>query len=74
MEQSYIIGEGQFNIVHCYQIHLLMLLSGDIEINFPYYLLKSLTKMARRVQGHPESAHKIMYHRGLIKLLVTFAL
>jgi hypothetical protein len=51
-----------------------MHLSGDREINLPYYLLKSLTKMVRRVQGHPESSHTIMYHQGLIKLLVTFSL
>jgi hypothetical protein len=30
--------------------------------------------MATRVQGHPESAHRILYHHGLIKLLVTFTL
>ena len=70
----YIIGEGQFNIVHCYHLHFLMHLSGDKEINLPYYLLTSLTKMAKRVQGHPESTHRSLYHQGLIKLLVTFTL
>jgi hypothetical protein len=70
--QRYITGEGRFNIVHCYHLCFLMHLSGDREINLPYYLLKSLTKMARRVQGHPESAHRSLYHQGLIKLLVTF--
>jgi hypothetical protein len=51
-----------------------MHLSGDRELNLPYYLLKSLTKMAKRVQGHPESSHRSLYHQGLIKLLVTFTL
>jgi hypothetical protein len=51
-----------------------MHLSGDKELNLPYYLLKILTKMARRVQIHPESAHRSLYHQGLIKLLVSFAL
>jgi hypothetical protein len=51
-----------------------MHLSGNIEHNLPYYLLRSLTKMSRRVQGHHESAHKSLYHQGLIKLLVTFSL
>jgi hypothetical protein len=72
--QRYITGEGRFNIVHCYHLRFLMHLSGDKELNLPYYLLKSLTKMARRVQGHPESSHRSLYHQGLIKLLVTFSL
>jgi hypothetical protein len=51
-----------------------MHLSGDKELNLSFYFLKSLTKMARRVQGHPESSHRILYHQGLIKILVLFAL
>jgi hypothetical protein len=62
--QRYITGEGRFNIVHCYHLHFLMHLSGDKEINLPYYLLKILTKMARRVQIHPESSHRSLYHQG----------
>jgi hypothetical protein len=54
----YITGEGRFIIIHCYHLCFLMHLSGDKEINLPYYMLKSLTKMAKRVQGHPESTHK----------------
>jgi hypothetical protein len=30
--------------------------------------------MGKSVQGHHESAQKILYHQGLIKLLVTFSL
>jgi hypothetical protein len=50
-----------------------MHLSGDKEINLPYYLLKRLTKMARKVQSHPELLTRL-YHKGLIKLLVSFTL
>jgi hypothetical protein len=51
-----------------------MHLSGDKELNLFFYLLKILTKMARRVHGHPESTHRSMYHQGLIKILVLFVL
>jgi hypothetical protein len=51
-----------------------MHLSGYKELNLPYYLLKILTKMARRVQSHPESTHRSLYHQVLIKLLVSFTL
>jgi hypothetical protein len=51
-----------------------MHLSGDKELNLPFYLLKILTKMARRVQSHPKSSHGSLYLQGLIKILVLFAL
>jgi hypothetical protein len=72
--QRYITGEGRFIIVHCYHLHFLMHLSGGKEINLPYYLLKILTKMAKRVQIHSESTHRSLYYQGLIKLLVYFSL
>jgi hypothetical protein len=50
-----------------------MHLSRDKELNLPFYLLKSLNKMARRVQSHPESTHRILCHQGLIKILVLFS-
>jgi hypothetical protein len=51
-----------------------MHLSRDKELNLPFYLLKILTKMARRVQSHPESTHRSLYHQVLIKILVLFTL
>jgi hypothetical protein len=72
--KRYITCEGRFIIVHCYHLHFLMHLSGDNELNLPYYLLKILTKMARRVQSHLESAHRSLYHQALIKCLVSFTL
>jgi hypothetical protein len=60
--------------IQCYHMSFLMHLSGDKEFNLSFYLIKILTKMARRVQVHPESSHKIMYHQGLIKILVLFML
>jgi hypothetical protein len=71
--QRYITGEGHFSIVHCYHLCFLMHLSGDKELNLPFYFLKIL-KMSRRVQSHPESAHRSLYHQGFIKILVLFAL
>jgi hypothetical protein len=43
-------------------------------MSFPFYLLKSLTKMAKRVQSNPGTAHKSLFHQGLIKMLVLYAL
>jgi hypothetical protein len=46
---KYITCEGRFSIIHCYHMCFLMHLNGDQEMNFPFYLLKSLTKMAKRI-------------------------
>jgi hypothetical protein len=51
--QRYITGEGRFSIVHCYHIRFLMHLNGDKELNLPFYLLKILTKMSKRIQNYP---------------------
>jgi hypothetical protein len=39
-----------------------MYLNGDAEMSFPFYLLKSLTKMDKRVQNNLGIAHKSLFH------------
>jgi hypothetical protein len=51
-----------------------MHLNGDMEMNLHFYLLKSLKKMANRVQIHPQTSNKRLFHQGLIKILVMYAL
>jgi hypothetical protein len=51
-----------------------MHLNGDKEMNLPFYLLKILTKMSKRIQNYPEAAHRSLYHQGFIKILVLFSL
>jgi hypothetical protein len=65
--QRYITGEGRFSIVHCYHIRFLMHLNGDKELNLPFYLLKILTKMSKRIHNYPESSHRSLYHQGSLK-------
>jgi hypothetical protein len=72
--QKYITYEGRFSTIHYYHIRILMHLNGDKEMNLPFYLLKSLTKMAKRIQSHPQTALQSLFHQGLIKILVMYAL
>jgi hypothetical protein len=72
--QRYITCEGRFSTIHCYHIQLLMHLNGDNPMCLPFYLLKSLTKMSKRVYTHPKTASKSLFHQGLIKTLVLHAL
>jgi hypothetical protein len=68
--QRYILGEERFSIVHCYDLRFFMHINGDKHMNLPFYLLKNLTKMAKKIQDHPENAHNCLFHQSLIKILV----
>jgi hypothetical protein len=70
----YITCEGRFSLVHLYHIRLLMHLNGDIPLCFPFFLLKILSKMSKRIQSHPATASKSLFHQRLIKTLVMYAL
>jgi hypothetical protein len=49
--QRYITGEGRFSIFHCYHIRFLMHLNDVKEMNLPFYLLKILTKISKRIEN-----------------------
>ena len=44
---------------------------GANILNLPFYLLKSLEKMAIRARNHPSCSGSNMFHHGLIKILIT---
>jgi hypothetical protein len=70
----YITCEGIFSLVHLYHIRLLVNVNGDYPLNLPYFLLKSLSKMSKRIQSHPATTMNSLFHQGLIKTLVIFSL
>jgi hypothetical protein len=51
-----------------------MHLNGDSPLCLPFFLLKSLSKMSKRIQTHPATASKSIFHQRLIKTLVMYAL
>ena len=51
-----------------------MHLNGDYPLNIPYFLLKSLTKMSKKVQSISTNAKHILFHQVLIKTLVMSTL
>jgi hypothetical protein len=69
-----IICEGRFSLVYIYHIRLLIHINGDYPLNLPYFLLKSLSKMFKRVQSHLAIAKGSLFHLGLIKTLVISSL
>jgi hypothetical protein len=52
--QRYITGEGRYNSTSMYHIRLLEHFTGEKPLNLPYFLWKSLTKMAKKVKATPE--------------------
>ena len=46
-------------------------ISGTKILNLPYYLLKSLGKMAIRVSNHHDSSGNSSFHHGQVKLLIA---
>ena len=42
----------------------------ELEMNFPYFLYKSLANMSRRVQNHSGNPYNSLYHHGLVKILI----
>jgi hypothetical protein len=51
-----------------------MHLNGDIPLCFPFFLLKSLSKMSKRIQYNLATASKSIFHQRLIKNLVMYSL
>jgi hypothetical protein len=72
--RRYITCEGGFSLVHLYHIRFLIHLNGDIPLCFPFFLLKSLSNMSKRIQTHPATTRKRIFHQILIKTLVMYAL
>ena len=68
--QNYITCDGRYDRILKCHLKLLMHIHGSIQVNLPFYLLKSLQKMISRVQNHLEHTARSVYHQGLIKLLI----
>jgi hypothetical protein len=68
--QKFVTCEGRYNLVHHYHIRLLLHLRGEKLLSMPYYLHKSLSKMAEflRKKRNPETA---LYHKGLIMMVIS---
>jgi hypothetical protein len=44
---------------------------GEIPLNLPFYLYRSLGKMAHRVQARADQLKSSLFHLSLVKLLLV---
>ena len=67
----YITYEGRYNRVMIYHFKLMNHFISKSSLNLPFYLYKSLTKMAHQVRSKPTKIAGRLSHHGLIKLIVS---
>jgi hypothetical protein len=69
--QRYFTCEGRFNTLYQYHIRLLLHFTGKVEMNVPYYLLRSIGKMSNMIQAKSKDVDSSLFHSGLIRMLVS---
>ena len=66
----YITCEGRYNREMIYHFKLMNHLRGKSPLNLPFYLHRSLEKMAHQVKAQPTKIAGRLSHHGLIQLLI----
>jgi hypothetical protein len=69
--QRYFTCEGTFNMIYQYHIRLLLHFTGKYYMNIRFYLFRSIGKMSDRVQAKTKAVDIIVFHSGLIKMLLV---
>jgi hypothetical protein len=69
--QRYFTCEGRFNTLYEYHIRILLHFTGKIEMNIPYYFLRSIGKMSDRIQSKSKDVDTSIFHSRLIRMLVS---
>jgi len=68
--KKYITCEGRYNYIYRFHMRFLLHIVGWINMNLPFFILKSLSKMSNKVQKYHESAITSLAHPCLITSLV----
>jgi hypothetical protein len=69
--QRYLTCEGRYNLTFTYHIRILQHFAQGKEMNFPYFLWRSLKKMCEVVKRSVVNPEQHLFHHGLIKLLIV---
>ena len=68
---KYFTCEGKFDKAHQYHIRLLMHFTGRSPLNLPFFLYRSLGKMADNVQAKTDHPKSSLFHFSLVNLMVV---
>jgi hypothetical protein len=69
--KQFVTCEGHFGLVFLYHLRLLMIFIG-FPLNMPYYLWRSLYKMAKRYKK--KRLDSSLFHHGLIRIMLVHQL
>jgi len=72
--QHYFTCEGRYQKVYSYHFKILLHFTGMISLDFPYFLYRSVARMADKVQLKSQGYETSLFHHGLIKLIVLHEL
>lgn len=67
--QMYFTCEGRYDRIFVFKF--LSRLAGKLQMNFPFFLLKSLNKMSSNVRDKPKMPPHYIFHKRLIKFLIV---
>ena len=68
--QKYLTNECYYTVTFIYQARILLHFEIGMQLNFPYFLLRSIQKMSSQVQKNTKNPTSSLHHYGLVKLLV----
>lgn len=60
--------------MYSYYFKLLLQVTGEIYLDLPFYLFRSLGKMCNKVQLKKEACDTSLFHHGLVKLIILHEL
>jgi hypothetical protein len=71
---KYLECERQYALTLLCHIRILLHFEAGLQMNFPYYLWRSLGKMSNQVRRNTKGHYKRLYHHGLANMLIVVEL
>ena len=68
--QQYITCEGRYKRLYKFHLRFLLHLTGERQMNLPFYLIKDLTKISTKIQKNPLAIDSSLAHHCLITMIV----
>jgi hypothetical protein len=72
--KRFLTCEGRYDVTFLYHLRLLLHFEGWPQIDFPYFLRISLSKMVRGIKSAYKKLETSIYHHGLMNLVVVHEL
>jgi len=68
--REYLTCEGRYKHLYRFHLRFLLHLTGEKEMNLPFYLIKDLTKISAKIQKNPLTMDSSLSHHSLITMIV----